>query len=157
MVTVEIPGYDTKLELKYLVLDFNGTLAIDGILFKGLKSQIEEMSKLMEIHVVTGDGFGTAKLQLEGVACQLKILGKENEAVQKKAYVEQLGVEHVLAVGNGRNDLEMVRAAKLGIIVVQEEGASAQSMMAADIICRSIFDVFAMIHEPRKIRATLRI
>jgi len=36
MLDVDIPGF-ARLQLKHLVLDFNGTLAVDGILPSGVK------------------------------------------------------------------------------------------------------------------------
>lgn len=36
-ITVEIPGYQ-KLQMRYLILDYNGTIALDGTLQKGLLS-----------------------------------------------------------------------------------------------------------------------
>ena len=36
MIAIDIPGYK-KIELAHLVLDYNGTLAIDGKLIDGVK------------------------------------------------------------------------------------------------------------------------
>jgi len=43
MIEVNIPGYKV-LQLEYLVLDHNGTLAVDGILMPGVKECLEKLS-----------------------------------------------------------------------------------------------------------------
>ena len=35
MIEIDIPGYKT-LHLEHLVLDYNGTLAVDGVLIDGV-------------------------------------------------------------------------------------------------------------------------
>jgi soluble P-type ATPase len=57
MIEIKIPGYKT-LQLKHLVLDHNGTLAVDGILVAGVKESLDRLSADMEIHVLTADTFG---------------------------------------------------------------------------------------------------
>ena len=39
MVVIDIPGF-TKLQLKYMVLDYNGTLAVDGDMLPGVKETL---------------------------------------------------------------------------------------------------------------------
>lgn len=48
MLTIEIPGYGT-LQLEYLALDYNGTLACDGVLIKGVKERLDELSRHLSI------------------------------------------------------------------------------------------------------------
>ena len=43
MIQIEIPGRET-LELKHLVCDYNGTLALDGKLLSGLPTLLETLS-----------------------------------------------------------------------------------------------------------------
>jgi soluble P-type ATPase len=63
MIEIKIPGYKT-LQLKHLVLDHNGTLAVDGILVAGVKESLDRLSADMEIHVLTADTFGKARSQM---------------------------------------------------------------------------------------------
>lgn len=60
MLTIDIPGFG-ELNLSYALIDFNGTLATDGKLISGIGESPKELSRLIELHVVTGDGHGTAK------------------------------------------------------------------------------------------------
>ncbi len=64
MIDVTIPGYGA-LRLDYLVLDHNGTLAVDGILAPGVREGLEKLAEKLEIFVVTADTFGRARAQLE--------------------------------------------------------------------------------------------
>ncbi|MGN2393281.1 HAD family hydrolase, partial [Pelomicrobium sp. G1] len=73
MLRVEIPDFAT-LDLAHLVLDYNGTLAVDGELLPGVRERLERLETALSIHVVTGDTFGTARARLRGVPCQLSIL-----------------------------------------------------------------------------------
>ena len=62
MKTFEIPGYET-LTLKHLVLDYNGTLAVDGNLQDGVQRCLEALSKDLEIHVITSGYFWKGKIR----------------------------------------------------------------------------------------------
>lgn len=57
MLKIVIPG-NVTLGLQHLVLDFNGTLACDGELLDGLKPRLDNLSRHLDIHVVTADTFG---------------------------------------------------------------------------------------------------
>lgn len=63
---IEIPGYKT-LTLSVLLLDYNGTIAIDGVIPSSVKERIVRLSKEFEILVLTADTHGTAKKQCEGL------------------------------------------------------------------------------------------
>ncbi len=40
---IEIPGYKT-MDLKYLILDYNGTIAKDGIIPESVKERLKKLS-----------------------------------------------------------------------------------------------------------------
>lgn len=155
MWKIEIPGF-RKLEINYLVFDFNGTLAVDGILFPGLKEQIIALSHQFKIHVVTADTFGKAAQQLQEIPCYLEILPAENQAEAKRRYIQKLGSEQTIAIGNGRNDRLMLVEAVVGIAVLQEEGASSETLLASDVVCKNIFDALNLFSHPKRLVATLR-
>ena len=55
MITAEIPGWGS-LEIKNLVLDFNGTIATDGRLIEGVAPLLGEIKeKNVDIYVITAD------------------------------------------------------------------------------------------------------
>lgn len=137
-------------------MDYNGTLAVDGVLQPGVREALETLSHSLTLHVLTADTFGVAKENLKGVPCTLHILPAADQQAAKLAYVEALGPGQTVSIGNGRNDQRMLKAARLGIAVILEEGASIQTLMAADIVCTSIVDALALLANPLRLTATLR-
>ncbi|MFN7096495.1 MAG: HAD family hydrolase [Gammaproteobacteria bacterium] len=152
---VKIPGFH-NLTLEHAVFDYNGTLAIEGILIEGVAPLLNALAKHLQVHVLTGDTFGKARQELAGIDCHVTIIPAENQGAAKASYMKQLHPSEVIAIGNGRNDRDMLNEAKVGIIVLGEEGAATESMMAADLVVPNIFSAFALLHDTRKLSATLR-
>ncbi len=155
MIEMDIPGYENIL-LKHLVLDYNGTLAVDGEILAGVKENLTALSKSLKIHVLTADTFGNAQSGLQGIPCELSILPLENQDLGKLAYVENLKPENCVCIGNGRNDRLMLKASKLGIAVILAEGAAAETLTAADIVCTGIVSALELLQNPLRVIATLR-
>jgi P-type E1-E2 ATPase len=155
MITIDIPGYG-KLTAEHLVMDYNGTLAIDGSLIPGVKELFAELSEVIQLHVITADTFGKVKENLEGVNCSLKILVKEDQQLEKAEFVNELGRNSVVAIGNGLNDALMLKEAALGIALIQKEGVSTKTLVNSDIVCNSIIDAFELLLNPKRFIATLR-
>ncbi len=155
MIAIDIPGYK-KIDAEYLVLDYNGTLAIDGTIIPGLKDILNILAEDIQIHVITANTFGNAKKNLTDVICKLVIIKEENKQIQKAGYITKLGEQMVIAIGNGMNDELMLKNAALGIAVVQKEGASVKSLLNADIVCNNIIDALELLINPLRVAATLR-
>ena len=154
MIEIEIPSFG-KLAISHLVLDFNGTLAQNGELLCGVPEALFILSHRLSIHILTADTFGNVRQALEGIACQLVVLGTEAQAQAKADYVEHLGASSVSSIGNGRNDCLMLERSALGI-VVQGEGAARESLLAAKMICRDIVEALGLLSAPLRLAATLR-
>ncbi len=60
------------------------------------------------------------------------------------------------AVGNGANDVEMLREAELGIAVLGYEGLAKGAADAADILVTSVHDALDLLLRPTRLLATLR-
>ena len=155
MISVDIPGFG-DLELAHLVLDYNGTLALDGRLLPDVADALLELAPSLRIHVVTADTFGLAKAELAGLPVELLIVSVEGQVEAKLRYVSGLGANAVVAIGNGRNDRKMLRAAALGIALVQREGGAADALASADLISTSILDALDLLRNPKRVVATLR-
>ncbi len=155
MVGIDIPGYG-KLELEHYVTDFSGTLSEEGKLMPGVREKLNELSGSLTVHVLTSDTFGSALKELDGIACITHVLGGEGHTGQKRTYVEKLGADRVVSVGNGNNDVEMLRAARLGIAVCLAEGCSKEAVEAADILVASAVDSIDLLLNPKRLIATLR-
>lgn len=148
----EIPGR-ARLELEFLLADVNGTLADRGALIEGVAERLERLRGVLELRLLSADTFGT----LDAIAARL---GAPAERVatgeDKLAVVRALGAERCVALGNGANDLPMVREAALGIAVVGPEGASGATIAAADLVCGSIVDALDLLADRRALAASLR-
>ena len=155
MIQVDVPGY-RSLKLSHLVMDYNGTLAVDGRLEDGVRVALVALSTDLEIHVITADTFGLAAEQLQESPVQLTVLPPGNQDVAKRDFVNQLGCAGTVAVGNGRNDRLMLKAAELGIAVVLREGAAVETLTAADVVCSGIVPALELLLHPLRLTATLR-
>ena len=155
MIEIEIPGFQV-LQLSHLVLDYNGTLAVNGALIEGVKSCLDELADSLDIHVVTADTFEKAAHALDGMDGRRVILPPGNQAATKADYVRQLGGQATVAIGNGRNDRMMLEQAALGIAVLGEEGTATAAILAADVVVRDVFSALQLLRNPRRLVATLR-
>jgi len=155
MLSVEIPGW-RKLDLEVLLLDYNGTLALNGKMFAGLRERIARVAELLEVHVLTSDTFGTAARECEGLPVKLKVLATDDHTREKSEYVRQVGSHHVVAVGNGANDVLMLERADLGIAVIGPEGCAGAALRVADVAVATIDDALGLLLAPQRLVATLR-
>ncbi len=155
MLPIPIPGFG-DLQLEHLVLDYNGTLAHDGVLLDGVAERLNALAEHLQIHVITADTFGKAQENLADVTCTLSILPPGAQDAAKRHHVESLGTEHTIAIGNGHNDALMLEMAVVGIAVVQGECAAAATVMAADIVAPNILAALDLLANPLRLKATLR-
>lgn len=155
MIDIRIDGWGSA-SLGHLVLDFNGTLARDGRLLRGVKPRLRRLAARLHIHVLTADTFSRATRELRGCPCALAVLAARGQDRAKSRYVRDLGAGRVVAIGNGRNDRRMLKTAALGLVVVGAEGAAADSVIGADAIFGSIHDALDALLRPMRLRATLR-
>lgn len=156
MINITIPGRGI-FKLSYLLLDFNGTLALDGMLIEGVKPRLLELADKLDIRVLTGDSFGTAREQLVGIPCKIKILPAENQALAKETYIQELDGVEIVAIGNGRNDKQMLERAALSIIVMGNEGCATESLTIANVIMPNILAALDLLLHPKRLIATLRV
>lgn len=155
MLTIIVPGF-RSLQLRHLVLDYNGTIALDGELLPGISERLARLDAHLDIHLVTADTHGSAARQTAKLPCRLEIIGPEYQDLAKERFIDKLDPELVAAVGNGRNDLLMLQRAALGIAVIQAEGGSGMVAGSADVLCTSILDAFDLLLYPARLIATLR-
>lgn len=156
MIEIAIPGAES-LRLDYLVADFNGTLACDGLLLPGVADALHRLAGQLAIHVVTADTFGTVRAALANLPCKTVILPPGRQDGAKLRHIEALGAARCACVGNGRNDRAMLAAAALRIAVVQGEGAAAETLLAADIVAPDILVALGLLLHPQRLAATLRV
>lgn len=156
MLTIEIPGFG-DVHLEHLVTDFTGTLSVDGALLPGVAELLSDVGYKLTVHVLTADTFQKAHTALEGVECRLTVLSGASIDCQKEEYVRNLGLEQVVAIGNGVNDRLMLKAARIGIVVIEGEGCAVDAISNADVLVRSIHEGLGLVLNPKRLVATLRV
>ena len=152
---IEIPGYK-ELDLRYLVLDYNGTIAMGGEIKESVKERIRKLAEEMEIVVLTADTYGTAEEACRDLPVRIQTFPNENALPAKMAVVEELGLDACVAIGNGRNDKLMLRASALAVAVIEQEGMCGRLLNEADVCARSIEDALDLFLYPVRLVATLR-
>ena len=155
MLAIDIPGRG-QLQLEHLVFDVNGTLAVDGVLIDGVVAGLERLRGTLDIHLLTADTHGRqAELdrQLGLTAVRIPPGG---EAEAKAAFVQDLGADRVLAIGQGANDAGMLREAAIGVAVLSAEGTSTEALQAADLVVPDIVLGLALVEHPIRLKASLR-
>lgn len=155
MIEVDVPGRG-RMEIEHLVLDVNGTIACDGGLADGVVERLERLREVVTVTAVTADTHGTAAALREKTGIEVQIIERGGEGGQKLDLVRRLGAESVVAVGNGANDAEMLKAAALGVCVVGCEGAATAALLASDVVVTDGCGALDLLLQPRRLVATLR-
>ena len=155
MMELEIPGGGT-LQIEHLILDFNGTIAVNGEVTGGVMERLNILSDSVKIHVITADTYGSVHAQCGGMGVSVCVIGKEAQDKAKLAFLESLDARRCIAVGNGRNDALMLSQAALGFAVMQEEGLSMKAASQSDVVFKTINDALDALIYPSRLVATLR-
>ncbi len=154
MLTISIPGREI-IKLSHLVLDYNGTIAVDGRLIDGIESRLEALSDNLEITVITADTHGTAARNCAGLPLTVQTYPTvEVGAVKAEETMKKHG--GVVCIGNGYNDIQMFDSADLSVCVIGREGCCGTLLSHADIVAASIHDALDLLLKPDRLRATLR-
>jgi len=155
MLYMEIPRKG-RFEIEFLVLDLNGTVATDGRISNKTKDKINLLAKRVKVYILTADTRKDAQERLGRTNAELVILDQGEEAPQKGKFIQEIGAEKTIAVGNGYNDHLMVKEAALGIATIGREGAAKETICNANVVVYDILDALDLILKPLRHRATLR-
>jgi P-type E1-E2 ATPase len=160
MIEIDIPG-NRILRLTHLVLDVNGTIALDGVLLPGIAERLADLQTHVEIHLLTADTHGRQQEIDRQLGLTATILPpptpSRSQRALKTAFVQELNAEQVVAIGNGNNDAGMIEVAALGIAILGPEGLASGALVAADLVCASAIDALDLLRSPDRLRATLRL
>lgn len=155
MIELNIPGRGF-LQLEHLVCDVNGTIAVDGRLQDGLSRRLNELSDRLTVHLVTADTQGVQRVIDHQLGFEAMRVEPGNEAIQKAAYVREIGAERVVAVGQGANDASMLKQAVIGICVLSREGTAMETLLASDLVVPDIDSALDLLEKPLRLVASLR-
>jgi P-type E1-E2 ATPase len=146
-----------KVEIHNLVLDMNGTIACDGNLIPGIAERIALLKKDLKIYLISADTFGTAKDVAKTLAINfIQLNTTQIESDQKAAFIESIGSQITASIGNGQNDIKMLKISRIGVGVIGSEGMRSEIVMNAKIIVMNPLDAFDLFLKPKRLIATLR-
>lgn len=152
MIQIQIPGRK-KLEIKQVVLDFNGTMAIDGKLDMSVVQLIEKLSRQVDMYILSSDTYNTVLKQCQDLPIKIFVVANADD---KKRFIEELGKDNTASIGNGVNDQKMFQVSALSIAVMGKEGCSVKAILDAHILVHNVTDALGLLLYPNRIVATLR-
>ena len=155
MIELDIPGRGI-FNIAHVVFDVNGTLATDGALLEGVAEKLTALREAVTVHLLTADTHGGQAAIDAQLGFEAKRITPGEEAAQKARFVEKLGAEETVAIGNGGNDAGMLEAAAIGIAVLGDEGLCVEALNAADVVVCNCQDALDLLLKPRRLTATLR-
>ena len=155
MIEFDIPGFGQRA-LLHLVLDYNGTLALDGRIQPGVSSRLSQLKQLMNIHILTADTYGTVRSTFGQTDFTVHVLPAGDERAAKANYVRALDAMSCACLGNGNNDVDMLISAGLSIAVLQPEGVAMAALSAAHVLVPGIESGLDLLLHPKRLKATLR-
>ena len=155
MIFIERPSQG-NLEIEFILIDFEGTLALDRRVHPKAKDKINLLSKRAKIYILTKEEKEHAEEVLKKVKAEIIYL-TEGESSQKKLdLLRQLGANRTVAIGNGADDVPMIEEAGLGICVLGKEGTFSEAIKKADVVFMNILDALDFLLKPLRQKATLR-
>ena len=155
MIKLDIPGRGV-FEFENIVLDLNGTLSVDGKIHSKARDKINVLAKRAKIYVLTADTRGRAEQILEKLKAETMLLSGDNTSREKVEFIQTIGANRTVAIGNGYNDHLMVKEAALGLCIIGREGASAETVKRSDVVFQDVLDALDFLLKPLRNRATLR-
>lgn len=155
MISIDIPGWG-NIDIENIILDLNGTIAMDGKIPLEVKEKINILSQQVKIHILTTDTQGTATEEVRDIRVELIKISEEKSKEAKFESLKKLNPENTVVIGNGNNDQLILKEAALGIIVLGDEGMSISAMKNADVVVRDVSNALDLFLKPKRLIATLR-
>lgn len=155
MFIQEIPGYG-KLEIKNLILDYNGTIAKDGKLLDGVGDILIKLAEIVDVYILTADTYGSVEKEMVNLPVKVEVIKGENELVEKRDFARELGANITMAIGNGYNDQLLFREVKISIVVMGCEACATILFNIADLVASDIYDALGLLINPTRLRSSLR-
>jgi soluble P-type ATPase len=157
-IAIDIPGFGRR-EIKIVVSDYNGTHSRGGSVRPAVRRRLRKLAKLVDLHIVTADSFGTAEKELKGIV-KPHLLRTSHHDVEKATYVSRFDLAHVAAFGNGNNDRLMLKAVKegggLAVAVDNGEGCAIDALLNAHLFIAGAAHAIDLLLDPMRSKATLR-
>jgi len=154
MITIQRPGQE-PLEIEFILIDFEGTLASDLRVHPKAKDKINLLFKRTKIYILAKGEKERVEESLKRVKAEI-FYSPEGETSQRKLdLLRQLGPARTVVIGNGLDDALMMEEACLGICVLGKEGASSETIKHADVVVPEVIDALDFLLKPLRQKATL--
>ncbi len=108
MILLQRPGQD-PLEIEFIMLNFEGTLATDGRVHPKAKDKINLLSKRARIFIFTTGEKESVSAVLRNVKAEVVYLREGDVSREKRDLLQQLGPRRTVAMGSGMSDIEMIQ------------------------------------------------
>ena len=154
MITIQRPGQES-LEVEFILIALEGTLASDRRVHPKAKDKINLLSKRTNIYILTEEEKILVEEILKKVKGEIVYFKEGGASLQKLDLLRQLGATRTVVIGNGTDDVPMIEEAGLGICVLSKEGTFTEAMKKADLVFMNILDALDFLLKPLRQKATL--
>ena len=139
MIKLTIPGFG-PLEISRVVTDYTGTHSFKGVVRRSVRTRLARLARLVEVHVLTIDTFGTARRELARLPVELHFLNNDRRNDKENRLL-----------------LKTVRdAGGLAVAVDNGEGCALEAILNANILVHGSEQALDLLLEPNSCKATLR-
>ena len=154
MISIQRPG-QPSIDIEYLLIDYEGTLASDGRVHPKAKDKINLLSKRVKIYILVKSEKERVEETLRRVKADLFYVTEGEASKQKLDLMLNLGAPRTVVIGNGVDDLPIMEEAGLCLCVIGKEGTSSEIIERADIVFIHILDALDFLLKPLRQKATL--
>ena len=154
MITIHRPGRE-PLQIEFILIDFDGTLASDRRVHPKAKDRINLLAKRTKIYILAKGEREVIEDILRKVKAEIVFSSEGQGSQEKLDLLTRLGKDRTVAIGNGLEDALMIEEAGLGICVIGKEGASGEALRKADLVVTHILDALDFLLKPLRHQATL--
>lgn len=154
MISIQRPGQEA-IEIDYILIDFEGTLASDGRVHPKAKDKINLLSKRTKIYILAKGEREKVQETLRRVKADLFFIKEEEASLQKLELLLNLGPSRSVVIGNGMDDVRMIKEAGLSMAIIGKEGTSGELIRTADLIFTNMIDALDFLLKPLRQKATL--
>lgn len=154
MILIHRPGQN-PLEIEYLLIDFEGTLATDRRINPKAKDKINLLSKKTKIYIFVQTEKDIALKSLKNTKAEIIFVSEDKASEEKVNFIRQVKPENTVVIGNGKSDVHIIKESALSFCVTGREGAFKEALVNADIIVNDIIDALDFLLKPLRQKATL--
>ena len=132
----------------------------DGYFKPELLRVLIDLRDRLELHLITVDPFRKQDILDDRLNIQSERIDPDHpdlsESQQKKQFVERLGGDQVVAIGQGADDAGMLQAAVLGICILSPEGLSLETLQSSNLLAPDVESALGMLTQPMRLVNSLR-